>query len=232
MITKSCLVLILLTGLLTACNLSSFTSGSEIATQTSVPPVSLPFPSSQPPTDAPIATVFSPTSSSIAPNQIVLDQANQVVQSLKNQDFVSLSEYIHPYDGVRFSPYAYVNDSDQLFSADEIMSILSDSSVYTWGAYSGTGEAINLSFPEYYSKFIYDQDFANAPQVSLNHRLSAGNSIDNSAEFYPGAMFVEYYFPGFDPQYGGMDWRSLRLAFSEDKGTWYLVGIIHDEWTP
>jgi hypothetical protein len=45
-------------------------------------------------------------------------------------------------------------------------------------------------------------------------------------------MIVEYYFPGFDPQYGGMDWRSLRLVFSDHGGTWYLAGIIHDEWTP
>ena len=81
--------------------------------------------------------------------------------------------------------------------------------------YAGSGEPIQLSFPDYYAKFVYDVDYANAPQVSLNHRLSTGNSIDNSAEFYPGAMVVEYYFPGFDPQYGGMDWRSLRLIFSE-----------------
>jgi len=232
MVTKSSLLLILLSGFLAACNLASLKSGAEIATQTSVPPVSLPFPSSQPPTDAPIEIVLSPTSSSIAPNQAVLDRANQAVQTLKNQDFVSLSGFIHPYDGVRFSPYAYVKDSDQVFSADEIMNILSDTGIYTWGAYSGTGESINLSFPEYYSKFIYDQDFTNAPKVALNQRLSAGNSIDNSTEFYPGAMIVEYYFPGFDPQYSGMDWRSLRLVFSEDNGTWYLVGIIHDEWTP
>ncbi len=89
-----------------------------------------------------------------------------------------------------------------------------------------------MSFLDYYSKFIYDEDFANAPQVAMNHRLSTGNSIDNSTEFYPGSMIVEYYFPGFDPQYGGMDWRSLRLVFSEYNSTWYLVGIIHDEWTP
>ncbi len=58
-----------------------------------------------------------------------------------------------------------------------------------------------------------------------------GNSIDNSQEYYPGAMVVEYHFPGFDPQYGGLDWASLRLVFQEFEGRWVLVGIIHDEWT-
>jgi len=42
---------------------------------------------------------------------------------------------------------------------------------------------------------------------------------------------VEYHFPGIDPQYGGLDWRSLRLVFQQSGGEWYLVGIIHDQWT-
>jgi hypothetical protein len=44
-------------------------------------------------------------------------------------------------------------------------------------------------------------------------------------------MIVEYYFPGFDLQLQGMDWRSLRLVFTLYDNTWYLVGIIHDQWT-
>jgi UDP-N-acetyl-2-amino-2-deoxyglucuronate dehydrogenase len=29
----------------------------------------------------------------------------------------------------------------------------------------------------------------------------------------------------------GMDWRSLRLVFEKKNDIWYLVGIIHDQWT-
>jgi hypothetical protein len=192
-----------------------------------LPPTPLPFPTDLSPT-SPTTDATIPTSL----NQTILELSGQVLQALKSQDFILLSSYVHPGDGVRFSPYAYVQDTDQVFTNEKVANILADRSVYTWGAYSGTGEPINLSFLDYYSKFIYDEDFANAPQVTLNHRLSSGNSIDNSPEFYPGSMIVEYYFPGFDPQYGGMDWRSLRLAFSEENNTWYLVAIIHDEWTP
>jgi hypothetical protein len=28
-----------------------------------------------------------------------------------------------------------------------------------------------------------------------------------------------------------MDWQSLRLVFEETAGNWYLVGIVHDQWT-
>ncbi len=229
MSTKSLMVLFLLVSLLSACNL---TSSSQTEASPTIPPTPLPFPTLIPPTSLPTEDVNLPSATPSSTNQVVLDRASQVVQTLKNQDMLALSSFIHPIDGVRFSPYAYAQDSDQVFSAEQVAGIMADSRVYDWGHYAGTGEPIQLSFPEYYSKFIYDVDFANAPQVSLNHRLSTGNSIDNSAEFYPGAMIVEYFFPGFDPQYGGMDWRSLRLVFSDYDGTWYLAGLIHDEWTP
>ena len=97
--------------------------------------------------------------------------------------------------------------------------------------YDGSGLPITLTFEGYYTAFVYDQDYATSPQISLNQRLGVGNSLDNSREFYPGAMVVEYYFAGFDPQFGGMDWRSLRLVFQLAGGEWYLVGIIHDQWS-
>jgi hypothetical protein len=28
-----------------------------------------------------------------------------------------------------------------------------------------------------------------------------------------------------------MDWRSLRLFLEQKDGTWYLVGIVHGQWT-
>jgi len=100
-----------------------------------------------------------------------------------------------------------------------------------WGAYDGTGDPINLTFEGYYNKFIYDVDFANAKIIGNNTVVGHGNSLINISEVYPGAVFIEYHFPGFDPQYNGMDWRSLRLIFEEKDGAWYIVGIVHDQWT-
>jgi hypothetical protein len=164
-------------------------------------------------------------------NLTVLTRADEVMRALKDQDFISLSSYVHPVNGVRFSPYAFVRVTDLVFSAAGVASMLADSRVYTWGNYSGSGEAIDQSIPDYYAQFIYDVDFANAPQLALNLRLGVSTSIDNRIEFYPDAMMVEYHFPGFDPQYEGMDWRSLRLVFTEYNSIWYLAGIIHDQWT-
>jgi hypothetical protein len=174
-----------------------------------------------------VATPTAPTSE----QQTVLDLAFEVIDVIKSNDTVALARYVHPQMGLRFSPYSYVKDTDQVFSAAQVTGLQGDSTVYLWGNYDGTGEPINLTYADYYAKFVYDVDFADAPQIALNHRLGTGNSLDNSQEFYPGSMVVEFHFPGFDPQYGGMDWRSLRLIFMQDGGTWYLAGIIHDQWT-
>ena len=174
------------------------------------------------------------TSTPIPPmttEQTVLDRATQVITALKDRDMTVLSGYVSPQSGLRFSPYAVVKTTDQIFPAGKVAGLFSDATLYTWGAFDGTGEPINLTFADYFAKFIYDEDFANAPQVALNHRLGISTTMDNAAEFYPGAMIVEFYIPGVDAAMQGMDWRSLRLVFQEESNTWFLVGIIHDNWT-
>ena len=166
-----------------------------------------------------------------APEEVVPNLASQAVLALKNRDMQALAALVHPVAGLRFTPYAYVQPSNLVLPAHQLPNVFEDATVYHWGVYDGSGEPMDLTFAQYYANFVYDQDYAQAEEVSHNQRLGTGNSIDNSREFYPGAFVVEYYFSGFEPQYAGMDWRSLRLVFQKHEGTWYLVGIIHDEWT-
>jgi len=178
-----------------------------------------------------LPTPIGPTPTPRDPEAEVLARAAYVILLLKNQDMAGLAEVVHRNVGVRFSPYAYVRPSDMIFLKSQIAGMMDDPTVYHWGIYDGSGMDIDLTFAEYFADFVYDVDFASAPQISVNQRLGMGNSIDNSQEIYAGNMVVEYYFPGFDPQYEGMDWRSLRLVFKYCQGNYDLVGIIHDEWT-
>jgi len=118
-----------------------------------------------------------------------------------------------------------------IFPASQVLNFLPDKKVYTWGIYDGSGLFINLTPAEYYNKFIYDVDFINAPEISYNRIIGKGSTINNAFEVYPNTIIVEYHFSGFDPKYEGMDWRSLRLVFEEKDIVWYLIGIIHDQWT-
>lgn len=159
-------------------------------------------------------------------------KAMEAISALKDKDMEKLSVLVHPEKGVRFSPYGYVDvENDLVFAASEIKSLKTESTILTWGSYDGTGDPIELTFGEYYKKFIYDVDFANAEKIGYNETLGYGNSLNNSAEAYKDSIIIEFHFSGFDPKYEGMDWRSLRIVFEKPKDTWYIVGIIHDQWT-
>lgn len=162
----------------------------------------------------------------------MISTALEVVQLLNDEDMAGISTYVHPTEGVRFSPYGNVNvSSDQVFTAAQVAGLMTDAQVYTWGSYDGSGEPINLNFADYFKEFVYDEDYENPHMIGNNVVIGHGNSLINIDSAYPDGVFAEFHFTGFDPQYEGIDWSSLRLVFEEDNGTWYLVGIIHDQWT-
>ena len=164
-------------------------------------------------------------------NKLVL-RIIEVISSIKNKDMAKLAFYTHPSKGIRFSPYGYIDVKDsKVFTSDEVKSLKENSQTYTWGNYDGSGEPINMNFNDYYEKFIYDKDFANPQIIGNNIIVSAGNSLNNIKEVYPESYFAELHFKGFDPNYSGLDWESLKLVFEEENGEWYLVSIIHDQWT-
>ena len=152
--------------------------------------------------------------------------AAQVVAVLHNRDMNSLARFAHPTKGIRFSPYEYVQPSRQVMKADQIRSKSNRS--YLWGYYDGSGFPIDLTFENYFQRFVYDRDYIHAPHVGRNSQYGSGNTINNIAEFYPHSERIEYHFP---PNDDGFDWNSLWLVFEEFKGKWCLVAIIHGEWT-
>ncbi len=164
--------------------------------------------------------------------QIIEETSDKVIEAISEKDAETIAEYTHPEKGLRFTPYTNVSiEEDVVFSKEEIKNFFEDKKEYTWGYYDGTGDEIKLTPSEYYEEFIYSEDFKNAEQIGYNEVLSFGNMLENQFEVYEDPIIVEYYFPGFDPQYEGMDWKSLRLVFEEYQNEWKLVGIIHNQWT-
>lgn len=162
----------------------------------------------------------------------LLPVALDVVNALKHKDMNAISSYIHSTAGVRFSPYGHIDvQHDLQFSTSQLPSLWFSTEVYQWGVYDGSGDPIQLTFQDYFDRFVYDVDFANPHMIGHNVAVGTGNMINNIQQVYSNSSFIEFHFTGFDPQYNGMDWRSLRLVFEQENGQWKLVGIIHDEWT-
>lgn len=155
--------------------------------------------------------------------------AVEAIMAIKHEDMETLATLVHPDKGVRFSPYANVEAWNVVFSADQLTHAFADDTTHTWGADQGSGQPIQLTFREYYEKFIYDVDFARPDTVYFNEHWQSGHIINNIPEFYPEATTVEYHFEGLEPEYQGLDWRALRLVLEEEEGRFYLLGIVHDE---
>ena len=176
--------------------------------------------------------IRTPENTSEAIELKVRELGKTVLESFRDRDMQRLSAAIHPDKKVRFTPYSYISiNEDMTFTAEEIKNAMNDTKVYTWGAYDGIGDPINLIFKDYLSRFVYDKDFIDAPETGYNRSIAVGNTINNVFETYPEGIVIEYHFPNFDPEFIGMDWKSLRLVFEEKDGNWYLVGVVHDEWT-
>lgn len=183
--------------------------------------------------DKPFKRNLKPISTDInAEWGVIESRSKAVLTAMKNKNMDELSSLVHHDKGVRFTPYAYVNlKNDMVFSADKIKTLMSDDKDYTFGVHDGSGKPIKMKFSEYYKEFVYDKDFLNAPNVGHNRIIGRGNTANNVFEAYPGCVVVEYNFAGFESKYEGMDWESLRLVFQKKNSDWYLVGVIHDQWT-
>jgi len=165
-------------------------------------------------------------------DSVLLDLTKEILTAIKEKDYKKLTEYIHPEDGIRFSPYGFIdtaNDVTATPSTFRLNAYINKKRI--WGYFDGSGDTIKMTSKEYFKRFVYDADFLNAEKTSLNQCLGGGNSQNNILVIYDGLPFTESYFSGFDEKFGGMDWRALRLVFKEYEGKYYLVAIVHDEWT-
>ncbi len=163
----------------------------------------------------------------------VLQVAKQVVEIFNAQDGKKLASLVHPEKGVRFSPYAFVDtENDVVFSDIQIERFWADERIYTWGVADGTGNPINMTPSQYCREYIMDRDFLNSFSININSDRAFGNTNNNAAMIYPYGTRVEFYIESAmqngTPE---LDWAALRLVFEKSKNSWFLIAVIHDEWT-
>ena len=175
---------------------------------------------------------FEPDSNTVVmrDDNALLNRANLALYSLKYKDGMQLSKFVHPSKGLRFTPYATLDDTNLSFSVQEVAALFVDNIVRTWGVTDGKGDDIKATFTEYYEQFVFDADFADADEIGRNAIIGSGNSLINIEDIYPQASFIEYFIKGSE-EYDGMDWKGLRLIMEWFDGEWFLVAVAHDQWT-
>lgn len=164
-------------------------------------------------------------------NGPLVARALEVAGYIRDRDWAALAGAVHPDKGVTFTPYSSVSDADPCFTPEEVAAFGSDSKTRLWGSYDGTGAPIILSAADYFDRFVGNTDYTRAPLLAVDRVISSGNAVENVADAYPDARFVELYYSGLDEVNEGFDWCALKLVFEPADGGLLLVGVIHSEWT-
>ena len=99
-----------------------------------------------------------------------------------------------------------------------------------WGYYDGSGEPIMLTPKDYFQRFVYDGNYVNPEKLGINKVITQGNSVNNIKEVYKEADFTESFISE-SVKNQGLDWKSVKLVFKQENGKYYLVAIVHNEWT-
>lgn len=154
---------------------------------------------------------------------------DRVVGKLRDKDFRGLEKHIHPVKGLFVSPYQYigadvVNRESFFVDGKAFVAQTVSTTPRVWGYADGTGDPIRLSFAQFYVKWLYEHDYLQAPNVHVYRKYTTISDV------YPNARVVLYEFPGFDEQYGGMDWSGLVVGIEEYEGEWYVVVLTHAQW--
>lgn len=153
-----------------------------------------------------------------------------VIEILQDEDLTDLQPYIHPVKGVRFSPYEYVENSHLIFNIGSLPGLLSETTVYNWGTEDGTGDPILKTPQQYFDRYVNNKDYTTPDDIQINTLIGRGSLINNIPTFYPSGTFVEFHVEG-TTTYGGMDWGSTYVVFENYNNIWYVVAIVHGEWT-
>lgn len=185
------------------------------------------------PSSTPIQPAALPTPISLTPTEQALRiRADGFLLAVKEQNLEQIKSFMHPTSGVRFTMNTMVSAStDKRFTRTQLQNYFNTNVKFTWGT-GASGEPVITTMKNYLGLHVYNQEYLNAPEITFNEFKGQSTINNNAEQVYPNAQIIGFYFPGFDAQYGGLDWQALRLAFEQYKGQWYVVGVIHDYWSP
>jgi len=156
-----------------------------------------------------------------------------ILPLLQANDYTELASFVHPQNGLRFSPQLFIHtDTDLIFTREQVAGFASDSNIYTWGTHAAKGDLLQMSVNEYWSEYVIPLQPAQDWVMLAEGQGSPSIAIDNFIDVYQHTQYVDFLKPGTE-EFGNLDWQLLRLAFERfSDGAYYLVGIIHDNWVP
>lgn len=162
----------------------------------------------------------------------LLNTACFVVRAIQQRDYVALSAYVDPEQGLTFTTFSTVDrEIDLNFTPDEVAAFDQNTTNYSWAVLPGSGDILTMTPDAYFSSYIFNVDYTQTTLIGIDRVNLSGNALENVAEAYPGCRFVDFTYPGPGAGSAGQEWSSLKLVFAPAQTRWLLVGLIHSQWT-
>ena len=147
--------------------------------------------------------------------------------ALTDKDNNALANLIHPERGIHVH-YNWWSDEVWL-RHEEVDSLFTDNTDYTWGVQDGSGLEQIGTFSEIMLPML-QKDLLGASEYACNELLNGGTA---GLVVLP-AGFEQYNFRSFYRPFpeGGveMDWGSWAVGFEEWDGNWYITYLVHYQW--
>lgn len=104
----------------------------------------------------------------------------EITTALSNRDYVALSQYIDPLEGLTVTPYLHVTETSKTFDKDTVRTWLTDSSLYFYGYFDGTGHSIDKTPLDYNIRFIETPALTDPDDILVDAFSTHGNSLNNT----------------------------------------------------
>jgi hypothetical protein len=161
----------------------------------------------------------------------VIKFTNELIDLLSIGDWTGFSEHFHPTEGCTFVPYTFMTEDEQVFTAKSFQESIKNNTKHNWGEQDGSGNPIISTIKDYSSNYIYSANFKDSlVEIHYNQDFAFSNTQNNIYEYFPFSDAIEYYHPG-SKGYEDMDWRSVIFRCSLIDGKYYLIAVVHNEWT-
>lgn len=123
------------------------------------------------------------------------DQSIDEISKIRKASLVSLTALrdrkvssiyqIMSKDGIRFSPYPYVNlKEDVVVKKDDIKTFIKEDKMINRGNADGSGYPITTTFSDYRTRYIYNAKFLTEGTPYINTKVQRGNMKSNVYEVY------------------------------------------------
>ena len=179
------------------------------------------------------------TKTAILAEDQLIEKTSIIFNHLQELDWSEIANYVHEDKGLIFSFYANLGSPDSyenVFTKEQVSSMGDNKNLYIWG-YDNSELAFKYKPNDYVKELLlkgyYSKEEIEYTEITYNDSvINSGGVLNTIHEYYPEAIYVEYYAPAPNVEDKFHHWQALRFVYEKVDKDWYLIAIVRDIHNP